>query len=108
MDFGIMFANTGPRVQGDEAVAMAQSAEDAGFESLWTVEHVVVPAGYQSSYPYADNGRMPGPENLPLPDPLIWLTFVAAVTETIRLGTAILILPQRNPIVVAKEIATLD
>src|SRR5205823_1109354 len=90
------------------AIELAQAAEAAGFESLWTVEHVVVPAGYQSTYPYAEDGRMPGPENLPIPDPLIWLSFVAAVTETIRLGTGILILPQRNPIVVAKEIATLD
>jgi probable F420-dependent oxidoreductase len=51
---------------------------------------------------------MPGPENSPIPDPLIWLAYVAAATSTIRLGTGILILPQRNPVVLAKELATLD
>jgi len=63
-----------------------------------------VPQGYKSEYPYAEAGRMPGPENLPLPDPLIWLTYVAAATTTIRLGTGVLILPQRNPVVLAKEL----
>jgi probable F420-dependent oxidoreductase len=108
MKFGIVFANVLGFGDPDGAVELAQSAEAAGFESLWTVEHVVVPVGYKSSYPYAAGGRMPGPEDLPIPDPLIWLTYVAAVTSTIRLGTGILILPERNPVVVAKEIATLD
>src|SRR6476620_8322539 len=108
MEFGIVFANTGARTQPDDAVAMAQAAEEAGFDSLWTVEHVVVPAGYESSYPYSKSGRMPGTEDAPIPDPLIWLTYVAAATSTIRLATGILILPQRNPVVLAKETATLD
>jgi probable F420-dependent oxidoreductase len=108
MKFGIAFANIGPMAYPEGAAHLGQVAEAAGFESLWTVEHVIVPAGYQSSYPYSDTGRMPGPEDSDIPDPLIWLTFVAAHTSTIRLGTGILILPQRNPIVLAKEIATLD
>ncbi|MEO7427772.1 MAG: LLM class F420-dependent oxidoreductase [Acidimicrobiales bacterium] len=90
------------------AVALAQAAEAGGFESLWTVEHTIVPAGYESAYPYSPTGKMPGPEDSDIPDPLIWLTYVAAQTSTIRLGTGILILPQRNPIVLAKEVATLD
>jgi alkanesulfonate monooxygenase SsuD/methylene tetrahydromethanopterin reductase-like flavin-dependent oxidoreductase (luciferase family) len=106
--FGIMFANVGPMAHAEGAVAIAQSAEAAGFESLWTVEHTVVPAGYQSAYPYSDSGRMPGPEDSDIPDPLIWLSFVAGATSTIRLGTGILILPQRNPVTLAKEVATLD
>jgi probable F420-dependent oxidoreductase len=108
MKFGIMFANVLGFSKPDGAVAIAQAAEEAGFESLWTVEHVVVPAGYQSAYPYDDSGRMPGPEDVPIPDPLVWLTYVAAVTKTIRLATGILILAERNPVVTAKEIATLD
>jgi probable F420-dependent oxidoreductase len=108
MKFGIMFANVMGFADPVGAVAMGQSAEAAGFESLWTVEHVVVPAGYKSEYPYSDTGRMPGGEDAPIPDPLIWLAFVAAATSTIRLATGILILPQRNPVVTAKEIATLD
>ena len=108
MKFGVMFANVGPMAYPEGAVAIAQAAEAGGFESLWTVEHTIVPAGYQSAYPYSDSGRMPGPEDSDIPDPLIWLTYVAASTSTIRLGTGILILPQRNPIILAKEVATLD
>lgn len=108
MDFGIFFANTGRATTPDGAVALASIAEESGFESLWTVEHVVVPADYKSPYPYSPTGRMPGPEESPIPDPLIWLTWVAAATRTLRLATGILILPQRVPAVLAKEVATLD
>ncbi|MET0902741.1 MAG: LLM class F420-dependent oxidoreductase [Acidimicrobiales bacterium] len=108
MKFGVMFANVGPMAFAEGAIGIAQAAEEAGVESLWTVEHTVVPAGYQSAYPYSDTGKMPGPDNSPIPDPLIWLAFVAAATSTIRLATGILILPQRNTITLAKEVATLD
>src|SRR3954449_2008754 len=102
MKFGIAFANTGPFTQPDKAVSFAQAAEAAGFESIWTVEHVVVPSGYESTYPYAPGGKMPGPEEAPIPDPLMWLAYLASATSTIRLATGILILPQRNPVVLAK------
>jgi probable F420-dependent oxidoreductase len=108
MRFGIAFANTGPMVEPAAAVAFARAAEAAGFESIWTVEHVVVPTEYASPYPYSPTGKMPGTVDSPIPDPLIWLTYVAAATSAIRLATGILILPQRNPVVLAKETATLD
>lgn len=108
MKFGLVFVNTGFAATPDGAVAVGQIAEEAGFDSLWTVEHVVVPAGYESQYPYSPTGKMPGREDNPIPDPLIWLTWVAANTRTISLATGILILPQRNPVVLAKEVATLD
>jgi probable F420-dependent oxidoreductase len=108
MKFGIGFANTGPFGLPEHGVNLARAAEASGFESLWTVEHVVVPEGYESAYPYATSGRMPGTEEMPIPDPLIWLTYIAAATERIRLATGIVILPQRHPIYLAKEIATLD
>jgi probable F420-dependent oxidoreductase len=108
MKFGMLFANVGPYVKPDMAAALGRIAEEHGIESLWTVEHVVVPADYQSEYPYSPNGRMPGPEESPIPDPLIWLTWVGAATTTLRLATGILILPQRNPVILAKELATLD
>jgi len=108
MKFSIAFANVGPFAAVEGATRFALAAEATGFESLWTVEHVVVPAGYESEYPYDRSGKMPGSEDAPIPDPLIWLAFVAAATTTIRLGTGIVILPQRNPVVFAKEVATLD
>jgi len=108
MDFGIAFANAGPFAHAPAAATFAAAAEQAGFESLWTVEHVVVPSGYESTYPYDPSGKMPGPEESDIPDPLIWLSYIAAVTSSIKLATGILIVPQRNPVVLAKELATLD
>lgn len=109
MRFGLMFANTGLGAGATGAKQLAAVAEESGFESLWTVEHVVVPSGYESKYPYDASGKMAGgAEEFDLPDPLIWLAYVAASTERIKLGTGILIVPQRNPLVMAKEIATLD
>ncbi len=108
MKFGIAFANAGPLGDPELAIGLAQLAEELGFESLWTVEHVVVPSGYASPYPYSADGRMPGGDRVAIADPLIWLAFVAAATTRIRLATGILILPQRNPLVLAKEVASLD
>ncbi len=108
MKFGVAFANIGSFVDPVEAIRLARAAEAAGFESIWTVDHVVVPAGYQSRYPYDPSGRLPSGEGTVFPDPLIWLAYVAARTSTLRLGTGILIVPQRNPLVLAKELATLD
>ncbi|HZJ27879.1 MAG TPA: LLM class F420-dependent oxidoreductase [Acidimicrobiia bacterium] len=104
---GIMFANAAFGRPSD-AAGLGRIAEQHGIESLWTIEHTVVPADYQSRYPYSADGRMPGGENGPMPDPLIWLAFVAASTERLRLATGIVILPQRNPVILAKEAATLD
>jgi len=108
MKLGLLYANVGACVAPEGAAAVARHAEQAGFESLWTVEHVVVPAGYESKYPYNSSGKMAGGEDAPIPDPLIWLAFVAAHTEKLRLATGMLILPQRSPLVTAKALATLD
>jgi probable F420-dependent oxidoreductase len=108
MKFGLMYANAGPFAYPDMLTHLATTAERVGVESLWTVEHVVIPVGYQSTYPYDPSGKIPAPDQLPLPDPLIALTWVAAVTKTLKLATGILILPQRHPLYVAKEVATLD
>lgn len=108
MKLGIMYANAGPFALPEHLETLARSAEETGFESLFAVEHVAVPAGYESRYPYSDTGRMPAPENVPIPDPIVSLAYAAAVSRTLRLGTGIVILPQRHPIYVAKEIASLD
>ncbi len=108
MKVGMMFANVAFFGTRDGAAKVARAAEDAGLESLWTVEHVVIPEGYESSYPYSPSGKMPGGETAPIPDPLAWLSYVSALTTTVRLATGIVILPQRNPVVLAKEVATID
>jgi probable F420-dependent oxidoreductase len=108
MKFGISGCNTGPFAEREHALRLARAAEAAGIESLWTFEHVVVPAGYQSSYPYSTSGRMPGDGAGNITDPLTWITFVAAVTERVRLATGVIILPEHNPVVLAKQTATID
>ncbi len=108
MRYGMLFANTLGFATPQGAIDMGRSAEAAGFESVWTVEHTVFPDGYESTYPYDPSGRMAMAADTPLPDPIVWLTWVAAHTETLRLATGILILPQRNPLVLAKSLGTLD
>ena len=109
MKFGLRYINTGSYTDPAQAIELVQAGEEAGFESAWTVDHVVVPEGYESAYPYSDSGRMAdGVNDIPLPDPLIFMSFLASVTSRIRLATGILILPQRNPVVTAKQVATLD
>lgn len=108
MKLGLMFANSGPFAKPEMLAHLAKSAEERGFESLWTVEHVVIPHDYQTPYPYSRDGKIPGGEDVAIPDPLLPLAYAAAVTSHIRLATGILILPQRHPLYVAKEVATLD
>ncbi|HXF05695.1 MAG TPA: LLM class F420-dependent oxidoreductase [Blastocatellia bacterium] len=108
MKLGILFCNAGPLVLPENARALAEVAEASGFESVWTVEHVVIPVGYSARYPYSETGRMPAPDDVPIADPLVFLSYLAGVTKTLKLATGILILPQRHPAYVAKEVATLD
>jgi probable F420-dependent oxidoreductase len=87
----------------------AQAADRVGFESLWIPEHVAIPHDYQSRYPYRPEGKLPGDdEDMNWPEPLLCLSYVAAVTKKIRLGTIVIILPLRHPLYIAKEMATLD
>ena len=100
MKLGLFAVNMGASTVPEEVVATAQAAEAAGFESLWAGEHVVLPDPQVPPSPMA-------PQD-PALDPLLALTWAAAHTSTVRLATGIVILPQRNPVVLAKEIASLD
>ena len=100
MKLGFFGINMGPCADAGVALRVARAAEAAGLESVWTGEHVVLPD------PQAPPSPLP-PE-APLLDPAVALAFVAAGTERIRLGTGIIILPQRNPMVLAKELASVD
>ena len=107
MKFGLACASS---IGGDPdtALELCRVAEEIGFESVWGGEHVIFPSTIESAYPYTADGKVPATPDTPIPDPLIWLAYVAAVAPSLRLGTCILILPQRNPLVLAKELATLD
>ncbi len=109
MKFGLRYCNTGPYAHAAAAEELVQAGEAAGFDTAWTIEHTVVPANYASTYPYSASGKMAdGEDDLDLPDPLIWMAYMAGVTSTIRFGTAVMILPQHSPVVTAKQVATLD
>jgi len=100
MKFGLYGINVGPCANPATAATVARLAERAGFDSLWTGEHVVLPDPQAPPSPL--------PPHTPLLDPAVALAFVAAHTQTIRLATGIIILPQRNPLVLAKELASVD
>ena len=87
---------------------MARRLEQAGFASLWVSDHVVMPTTVVSRYPYSGDGAMTWVTDDPWYDALIVLAQAAAVTESVELGTAVLVLPQRNPVLLAKQVASLD
>ena len=108
MDWGIHLPHLGRTVSRDAVVDFARRAEAAGFHSAWTSDHIAWPAAIESSYPYSDDGSFPAPPDIAWLDPLGTLFFVAACTERMRLGTTVLILGYRPPVLSAKAIASLD
>ena len=94
----------------DRAVidAVAKSAERHGFATLWAGEHVVMVDDPASTYPYSDDGKIAVPAEADWLDPIICLGFAAAATTTIRVATGVLLLPEHNPVLVAKQAASLD
>lgn len=100
MKFGVFGINFGPCADAQVALRVAQAAERLGLESVWTGEHVVLPDPQVPPSPV--------PPETPFLDPAVALAYIAAGTTTIRLGTGIIILPQRNPLVLAKELASVD
>ena len=88
--------------------ALGPALEERGFESVWVAEHVVMFDDYASKYPYSDDGRFPGGEDTGLLEPLTALAYLAATTDTLRLGTGICLVPQRNPVYTAKQVVDVD
>lgn len=107
MKIGLIPANVGMK-SVEHMVGMAQLAESLSFESLWTFEHVMVPQDYQSKYPYSGDGKMGAAPDTNFIDPLIALSVIAASTKTLRLGTGVNIVSQANPLLLAKQAASLD
>src|SRR5437870_5810201 len=99
MRFGLFGLNFGPCADPEFAIRVAVAAEEAGFESVWTGEHVAMPI--------RDN-PVPTPAETPILDSLVALANVAVHTRRLRLGTGILVLPHHNPVLLAKALTTLD
>lgn len=107
MKIGLVPVNVGVK-SAEEMVGLAQFIESLGFESAWTFEHAMVPVDYDSKYPYSKDGKMGGKPTNNFIDPLIALTAIAANTTTLRLGTGVNIVSQANPLMLAKQAASLD
>ena len=107
MKIGI-FVGIAAGARPDSMATIAQHAERLNFGTLWAGEHVVVFDRYESKYPYTEDGAMPLARDADFLDPIVALTYAAAVTRNIRLATGICLVPEHNPIVLAKQIASLD
>lgn len=108
MRFGLHALGIGTGARPEIIRAVSGAAEAAGFATLWAGEHVVMVDQPQSRYPYSGDGRIAVPADADWLDPLLALTFAAAVTSRIGLATGILLLPEHNPVLAAKQIATVD
>lgn len=109
MEFGVSLPSRGPLAKPDIVLTIAAKAEALRYSSLFVSDHVVLPASSaRSIYPYAPNGRLPGGADQDYLEPLVMLSHLAHATRRIRLGTSVLVVPYRNPIVTAKMLATID
>ena len=108
MHIGAFALTANPFATPEYLHLLGSAAEQRGFHSLWVPEHVVLFDSYESQYPYAADGRVPAPAEAGPIDPFAVLSFLAAATRTIRLGTGICLVPQRNPVYTAKEVTAVD
>ena len=108
MKTGLFALGIGNGTRPEIVRATAEHAEGAGISTLWVGEHVVLFDRHDSKYPYSAEGNFPLPADADWLDPFITLTFAAAVTKEIRLATGICLVPEHNPLVLAKEVASLD
>jgi probable F420-dependent oxidoreductase len=108
MRIGLFIATVNPIATPEFLATVATGAEEGGFSSVWVGEHAVLVDQYESRYPYADDGKIPLTGEIGLLEPFDALSFLAGVTSTVRLGTAVCLLPQRNPVYTAKDASTVD
>ena len=108
MKIGIFAMGTNRMAGGALLRSFAANAERLGVATLWVPEHVVLIDQYASKYPYSQDGQLPAPTDAPILDPFLALMCMASATSKIRLATGICLVPEHNPLVLAKVIATLD
>lgn len=107
MEIGYFAVGLGPTVAPELVRTVAITAERLGFSTIWAPEHVVLLDEYASKYPYS-SGEFPAPADTPFADPFTTLAYAAACTSRIKLATGICLVPEHNPLVLAKTVATVD
>jgi len=108
MEFGLSLPGRGPLANPALIGRLVQKAEALRYSSLFVTDHVILPTESRSVYPYHPSGEFPGGSRQDYLEPLALLGYLAGVTKRIRLGTSVLVVPYRNPLVAAKQLATLD
>ena len=109
MKFGIHYSigvNANP--EAEDYIQVAQKAEECGYHSLWLGDHIVIPEKIEAAYPYSADGAAGFPRRAPFPDPFVMLGGLALATSRILLGTSVIVIPYRNPLAVAKAVASVD
>jgi probable F420-dependent oxidoreductase len=110
VEIGVFAPLANPAATPEYMHALGTACEERGIASIWVAEHVVLfdEGEYGSKYPYSEDGRFPAGPGIGILEPFNALSFLAACTKTVRLGTGIVLVPQRNPVYTAKEAATVD
>ncbi len=107
MKLGIALPQLGEWATPDNIVKVAQHAEELGYNSLWMQERLLWPINPKSPYPVTPDGSLPDQYQYVL-DPIVTLAYAAASTKSIRIGTSVLVMPYHMPVMLAKQLATLD
>jgi probable F420-dependent oxidoreductase len=108
MEVGVIIPNAGPKARPENIVATATFAQDLGFHSVWVTDHVALPERVDSWYPYRSHGRWDYRSDTYWIDPLLSLQWAAAAAPLLKIGTSILVVPLRHPLLLAKQLASLD
>jgi probable F420-dependent oxidoreductase len=108
MEVGIIVHNAGAKATVENIVKTAQWAEKLGYHALWLTDHVVLAEEVKAWYPYRTHGRWDYPPDTKWLDPLLTLAWAGAAAPSLKLGTSVLVLPIRNPVLLAKQLASLD
>src|SRR5262245_26235954 len=108
MDFGFAFPGRGSLAVPAILVTLARKADELRYSSIFVTDHVVIPATQTTPYPYATTGKFAGDWTSGYLEPLTLMSYLAGETSRVKLGTSVLVIPYRNPVVTAKMLATLD
>jgi probable F420-dependent oxidoreductase len=106
--FGLDVGIYGAQAKPETVLRLARLAEDTGFDSIWLADHVAFPVTFKSEYPYAAKGQFPTSLDDPLLEPVATMGVLVGATSRVRIGVAVLIMPYRNPLLLARMLATLD
>lgn len=108
MEIGLHVPQVGPPSARDNVTSFVKTVDGAGYDGVWVFDHVVLQKDQQSKYPYSPDGKLGFPPTMDFLEPLTQLAYIAAITKNVRIGTSVLVLPMRQPVLHAKIMATID